>query len=328
MTKKDIVLTERIFKKISFPTWILWGIPFVVAAIAQFVWANAIQTDSYMIAAIAGGLLGYLGVMSPGYVYDKIKELTPTFSILLDLPDHKVDEWVNKNFIQPIFNARYMLLTGFVLPLFILPGALLGDWFNQYNQDIYIKIFDSVMGVVAGYFCSMSIFMYLPILNGFSNLGKQSIKTVSIFRLSEFATPISLTFAKFAFIVSMAYSLMLIIVISGPIVIGIPFYFYAGIGMVATIVAFVIPQLELNNIIRKAKWQILEKLSNEIEKSMERLEKDNSPENIKRVESLVDLHNKMGTLNEVSLTWETVSRLFGSAILPAIITLLEKLFRP
>lgn len=328
MTKKDIVPTERIFKKIPISSRVLWGIPFVIATIVQLLWTSIKQTDSYIIATIAGGLLGYLGVISPGYVFDKIKELVPTFSILLDLPESKVDEWVNKNFVQPIFNTKYMLATGLILPLFILPGALLGGWFVHYSQDYYIKIFDSVMGFLAGFACSMSIFMYFPVLSGFSRLGKQPIKTVSIFRLSEFATPISLTFAKFAFIVSMAYSLMLIIVISGPIVIGVPFYFYAAVGMLATIISFAIPQLELKNIIRKAKWQILERLSNEIEKSMNKLSKDSSPENIKRVESLVDLHNKMQTLNESSLTWETISRLFGSAILPAIITLLEKLFRP
>jgi hypothetical protein len=70
--------------------------------------------------------------------------LIPTFSLLLDLPENKLNNWVAENYIKPIFDIKRMLLTGLILPLFIMPSGFV-NWFNQYNQDFYIKVFDTVL---------------------------------------------------------------------------------------------------------------------------------------------------------------------------------------
>jgi hypothetical protein len=325
--KKDIVITEKLFRHLPSDPMVVWILLVTIALSIHFIWVGIKQTEPYTPAALACGFLIILAVFSPGYVYDKINELKPTFSVFLDLPESKINDLIKQNYIEPTFNTKYMLLTGLLLPLFIMPTGFI-TWFNQYNQDFYIKVFDTILVVFAGYTASLSVFMWLPLLKALSKLIEQPIKTNSIFRLSEFATPISLTFAKFALIVSCAYSLMLVIVMSGPIANGVPFYFYSAVGILSTLACFIFPQIELKNIIRKAKWQILEKVSNEIQKSMDKLLEDSSPDNVARVESLIELHAKMQKLSESSLTWEGVSRLVGSVLLPVLVSLLDRLLQP
>lgn len=321
--EKTTIVNEKIFFWLPIPAWLSWAILAMLLLAGHFLLAYLTRSQFYGIAITSEVCLLFLASIAPIYASKQLNALDPVYKLMIDKPENQIVDWIQKN-TEQIFRTKHMLLSGLVLPVFLTPAAIIE--FQAHTGNIILKIYDSLLSFTALFLCSMAFSIYPKILRRWYEFQSFPIKSVAIFFSWKGIKVISLTAAKFALIISTAYSLMIVFLLSGPTQLGIASYVYLVVGIIVCVTSFSIPQWYFHLILRKMKYQLLADFANEFHKAFEKYTHNASIEHIKTLEGLMEFYARLERLREWSFSWQSITSFLGSLTLLVIASAIKNLF--
>jgi len=199
--------------------------------------------------------------------------------------------------------------------------------FQAHKGSLVLRIYDSFLSLGALYLCSATLMIYPCILIQWNDIKKLPVRGIAILSQSRCIGAISLTAAAFSFMITVAFCLMMVVLLTGPTRFGIADYIYAGIGSSVCLVCFIIPQGILHTVLKLIKTRLIEEFDGRLEtlnRSLSDVRKDPSPEKTKTLSELLALHDRIERINEWPLSPQSVTGLLSSLLFPIIVSVLKK----
>jgi hypothetical protein len=319
-----ITPNERFFKWAPIQPGVCWASLAAVLAAVHFLLAFISHSEAYAIAALAESSLIFLAGWAPIYVARKLENLEPAHNFMIALPHDGIQDWLHSHYVK-IFSPKWIFGWGIALPLITLQAHVM--LFQAHKGSLLFKIYDSFLGLAALYLCCATLMIYPRILIQWNSLKRLPIRGVAILSQSRCIGIISLTATIFSFIITTAFCLMMVVLLTGPTRFGVADYIYVGIGSSVCLICFIIPQWILHTLLRLMKNRLLEEFDGRLEavnRSLSDVRKEPSPGNAKTLSDLLALHDRIERINEWPLSPQSVTGLLSSVFFPIIVSLLKK----
>ena len=305
------------------PSFCWMGLAAILAALHFFL-AYITHSDSYAIAALAHAALICLAGWAPIYVAAKLEHLEPAYNFMISLPHEAIENWLHSHYVK-IFSPTWIFGLGIALPVITLHAQVM--LFQAHKGSLALRIYDSFLSLAALYLCGATLMIYPRILIQWNGIKKLPVRGIAILSQSRCIGAMTLTATAFSFIITAAFCLMMVVLLTGPTRFGIADYIYAGIGSSVCVVCFIIPQVVLHTVLKVMKTRLMEEFDGRLEtlnRSLSDVRKDPSPEKTKTLSELLALHDRIERINEWPLSPQSVTGLLSSLLFPIIVSTLKK----
>ena len=292
-----------------------WGLVAAILALGHFLLAYLTKSHTYPIASMAQVTLVFLAGWAPIFVANKLKEIEPAYDFMIAMPSQDLQKWLSSQYSM-IFDPKFVFGWGIALPVITLQAQL--AMLEAHKGSMVLRIYDSFLGFAALYLCCATLMIYPRILISWHHVKSLPMRSVAILSQSKCIGLLSVAATKFSLIVTIAFSLMMVVLFTGPTRFGVADYIYAGIGSSVCLICFIIPQWILHKLLREMKNRLRDDFDGRLDaitRSLSVIRDHLSSENAKTLSELLLVHDRIESIREWPVSLQSLTGLLTSELL-------------